>query len=75
LKGFVMKNLAPAAIAASACCGSELADMITSGTLRIFGSARISRASSSPFMPGISRSLTTKRYDFSRNFCKAVGPS
>ena len=31
-----MKKLAPAAIASSACFGSELADMITSGTLRIF---------------------------------------
>jgi hypothetical protein len=27
----VMKKFAPAAIAASACCGSELADMMTSG--------------------------------------------
>jgi hypothetical protein len=26
-----MKKIAPAAIAASACCGSELADMMTSG--------------------------------------------
>ena len=33
--------------------------MMTSGTLRIFGSARISRASSRPFMPGMSRSVMT----------------
>jgi hypothetical protein len=31
LNGLVMKKFAPAAIAASACCGSELADMMTSG--------------------------------------------
>jgi len=44
LNGLVTKKFTPAAIAASAGCGSELADMITTGTLQIFGSARISRA-------------------------------
>jgi hypothetical protein len=41
LNGLVMKKFAPAAMAASACCASELADIMTIGTLRIFGSARI----------------------------------
>jgi hypothetical protein len=43
VKGFVMKKLAPAAIAASACCGSELADMITSGAADLRVGADLAR--------------------------------